>query len=427
MCIHTNDIDLLSENKVNKNNILGLVFVYVGLINFFNIAIIPNVISSSIRVLISLFLLFHLFKYAIKNHKKYGRLINIFYCFIIFQLISLIYASFIHSGLNVIDNFLVHTRCSIGFLAIFYLLENRFTIREIIIASIILAFLFCIVFVISFFDYNFIRDFEDNAGAGVYINNGFELFRLKQRGIGFVALTLFISIVNFTKYKKNSWIILSVLMLAFIIMYQTRQLVVYCVGISIFYYLWKSKIVNKIKAILILLISIILMANTFIGNVVDGLILKTVDQTSSGQNTMDARWLDYEYFFTEYNSTALPILIGNGTCAIRNNSKYAESCYDAGYRKGWILTIADAGYAYIFVQWGILGLLIWIILFYNIFRWKIPDEFVWAKLMIIMLMFLTVGTYSIFNQSYSTCVAICIYVLSLCQNEKLRYIKNNNK
>ena len=169
------------------------------------------------------------------------------------------------------------------------------------------------------------------------------------------------------------------------------------------------------------------MANTFIGNVVDGLILKTVDQTSSGQNTMDARWLDYEYFFTEYNSTALPILIGNGTCAIRNNSKYAESCYDAGYRKGWILTIADAGYAYIFVQWGILGLLIWIILFYNIFRWKIPDEFVWAKLMIIMLMFLTVGTYSIFNQSYSTCVAICIYVLSLCQNEKLRYIKNNNK
>lgn len=395
-----------------KYIILLIVIIALALTNFFNIAAVPASFKAAFRGLILCYLVFNLVQflniYLNAKNKILG--ISLFLIAILYIFIGFLVSYAAHSGVNLGENIIAFTRLSAGFLIIGFLFKNKVSLKEVEYAVICFSILYSIAFFLALANPSLIEK-DDFDSFSTIEASGIQFFRINMSGVGFAVLLYLISLNKVFISGEKKWIAITLFSFFLILIYQQRQLLVWCIVIPILFYIYKLSFKKSLQLILGLSLFVTVVYIVPVSRaVVDGLLEKTNRQNDEGSSTLAPRIADYKYYFKDYNKdNVVAVFFGNGTMFERYNSPYARSLY-GNNKYGFSLFISDAGYTYIFIQWGIIGLFLWLAIFYLNLKIKIPHNFQWAKLFIIIMMFYFIGDWSIFNNSYSTSFAIALYV-----------------
>ena len=104
----------------------------------------------------------------------------------------------------------------------------------------------------------------------------------------------------------------------------------------------------------------------------------TNNQMDTGEE--DIRVTMTKYFFKDFNTNPLQDLIGNG---INSVGDYGNKIAYLGQNKG--LCITDVLPTNIFLFFGIVGLLLYTLLFFAVLRSKVTPDCMFAKMMVIYM------------------------------------------
>ena len=175
----------------------------------------------------------------------------------------------------------------------------------------------------------------------------------------------------------------------------TRMVIFWSFLVAFFYLLRNNKYLWLYTALALIiagtgLIEIQFDKNSIIGHLVT-LSEEQLDQQYGGQEYI--RITEYRYFFTKYSRNIITCIFGNGVP--HSLSSYGYNLFKL--QEYQHLFPADVGYALIYIYFGGIGLLLYLLIFYNVLRQKVSPEYAYAKLFIVYLMLFNMTSYGIFT------------------------------
>ncbi len=250
--------------------------------------------------------------------------------------------------------------------------------------------------------------------------------RLFIPGQGFLYLGFFYAIAKFKETTRIVWALIFSALFVVVILLLTRQRIIFSFLIALFYLLHNNKRAYLWFGLAILLSfyvgkSIIVEKDSSIGKLI---ALSEDDATAQKEGDENIRITEYRYFITQYSPNILTDILGNGV----THSESAYGKMDEQLQKSKSIYSSDVGYAEIFIRFGCLGLLLYIIMFYRIIKQNVPQEFMYAKLFMIYVMFNLIASQPMLT--YIIEVSICLYILELCNlnnRNEVEYSHHNIK
>lgn len=191
---------------------------------------------------------------------------------------------------------------------------------------------------------------------------------------GGVILTFFMSLNKWFITKKKEYIALIAVSYIFIIFMVTRQVIFFTTCFGLLYVFKKNK--NLILALMLL----VAVGSNYISfsddSIFGSLINLTKEQSyDNKKNQKNIRIRSYEKFFTEYTKDDLGVLAGNGIPhSLSSFGKYQKKFTDRGFFP------SDVGYAKTYIVMGVLGLILYALLFFNIWKAKPTQYFYYTKI-----------------------------------------------
>lgn len=242
------------------------------------------------------------------------------------------------------------------------------------------------------------------------------IFRITIANSGFLILAFFMFLNNWVVEKSKKYIILAIFAFILIIMTTVRQVILWSFIVSIFYLFRKWKYMWGILAISIITINfttIKINEDSVIGSLIE-LTENQVNDNQQGDTYI--RFLEYEYYFTNYSDNFLTYIFGNG----QSHSESALGKYEEKLNNYYGFYQSDVGYARVFVQWGILGLIWVILLFHYPLKYKMPENLIFLKLYVIYQIFANIAASWFWHEIITICVTYyMIDCFALSKNNKL--------
>ena len=210
---------------------------------------------------------------------------------------------------------------------------------------------------------------------------------LSQRGVmrfnvpGKILIVLFIfkEIQNFT---FSSRILLRLAMMTiFLVMIGNRfpMAVCLCMLLVLVFISKTIKFKHKIQVLLSVgIIGIAVFYIPFTKDIIDKLLALNDAAGANGLGDENIRVLSSTYFFTEFNSPNdyYHILLGNGM-AFPNSGGFSDKIYELSEMYGYYAS--DVGYAALYLFFGIIGLLIFLIWLFSSLFVKVSNEYAYIK------------------------------------------------
>jgi hypothetical protein len=247
-----------------------------------------------------------------------------------------------------------------------------------------------------------------SVDAEKILNDQRGFFRLSIPGKAIIILSFFMGISKFVETKKKKWIIISSLLFMVIVMHVTRQIIFFSFIVALYYLLKKNKFLwgwlVLAGIILFSAQSVQINEESAIGKMI-ALSNKQLEQQHTGEE--NTRITEYKYFFSQYSKNLLTDIFGNGVA--HTESAFGKREMDLGIDKR--LFASDVGYAAIFIRFGIIGLILYGLIFYTIWRQKVDPKYMYAKLFMIYLFFANIAASWIFQDVIIIC--FCLYILDL--------------
>ena len=172
-------------------------------------------------------------------------------------------------------------------------------------------------------------------------------------------------------------------------------------GLGLFLILLTSNF-NKKYLIAIGLVALGIIAYTST-DIFSGVKEASQDQTKNYKD--DIRVQAQNYFLNEFQGGTPTMIFGNGFPSA--DSKLGLESLRGNLLGYWT---ADVGLTGIFSYFGILGVIIWLILFYYVFKIKVSENSIYIKAYFLALLSTAFTGYSIFDPGYmpSTVLALCL-------------------
>lgn len=225
--------------------------------------------------------------------------------------------------------------------------------------------------------------------------------------------------------KSYKWIILSVISYIFIILNLTRQTIALTLLIAGLFLVWKKKWLRYTVVVLALFALTLQNINLNIddSSIIGSLINVTTTQVEE-QGVEDVRIRAFEAFLFDFHQNIAEVLFGSGY--MHMDSEYGKCEIQNFASRGYFK--ADVGYAGTYVTFGIIGLIIFIALFYKAVKLKNVYLYNFAQLYIYYILLANIASWSF----RSSCIeiSICLYLLAICsmssnQNRSSKAISNN--
>jgi hypothetical protein len=255
------------------------------------------------------------------------------------------------------------------------------------------------------------REIEETRGIRIFIN-----------GIGFLYLGLFVCINKFVETKRFFWIFISGGLFIIIIFHLTRQAILFSFIIALYYLLRNSKQLWFYLSFM----TVLLYGSNMTFNKDSALVplIEYTEKQIEAQQSGDeyVRISDYRYYFTEYSKNIITNIFGNG-------APHKESAF--GKREKQLQTskslyVSDVGYAQLFVWYGGLVLLLYLILFYRVVKQKVPAKYMYTKLFLIYVLFTGITSDSILK--FTIEISMCLFILeyyNLKEKNEIKHSHNN--
>lgn len=242
------------------------------------------------------------------------------------------------------------------------------------------------------------------------------IFRITIANSGFLILAFFMFLNNWVVEKSKKYIILAIFAFILIIMTTVRQVILWSFIVSIFYLFRKWKYMWGILAISIITINfttVKINEDSVIGSLIE-LTENQVNDNQQGDTYI--RFLEYKYYFTNYSDNLLAFIFGNGQA----HSESAFGKYEEKLNNYYGFYQSDVGYARFFVQWGILGLILVILLLHYPLKYKMPENLIFLKLYVIYQIFANIAASWFWHEIITICVTYyMIDCFALSKNNKL--------
>lgn len=280
---------------------------------------------------------------------------------------------------------------------IFLLYKNKYTEEELRKFITIQFFIYALLFLYALYKapeivFGFDTEKELNDDRGI--------FRITIANRGFLFLSFFMFLNNWMVQHSKKYFCLTGLAFILIVMTTIRQVIFWSFLIGLVY------LFRKWKYIWILAISLIVAINTITIRVNNDSILgslinlteQQIDENKSGNTNI--RLLEYEYFLTSYSDNPLAWLFGNG----QYHADSEMGKYESKVRNVYKFFQSDVGYARIYVQWGIVGLILIFILFYYPLKFRFPDKLIFLKLYIIYQIFANIAASWFWHEIITICI-----------------------
>ena len=210
--------------------------------------------------------------------------------------------------------------------------------------------------------------------------------------------------------RKKFFILIAAVLFVFIVLQLTRQLILWT-GLVTIYYVWlKSK--GTLITIACVLIAIGLAGVSLIkfsdDSVVGSLINiseRQAESQASGED--DIRIVEYRYMFTEHNKNVATHLLGSGMAHGRSAyGKYVERLNET--RR---IYFSDVGYGDMYAQTGLIGLLLYLFLYYKCLRVPLPQHLHYVKMFVLFLVFANIAANWYAKVDGQIAMSICVYVM----------------
>lgn len=304
-------------------------------------------------------------------------------------------------------SFTILSRSAFHILFFFFLWKIKPTQHEIQIYILLFGFLYIVLWSYAIYMLPTIT-FGETTSNGEFMERG--ISRINFVGRGNLILAFFLSLNKFKDNNKKIWIFMSILFFIFIILQVTRQLIIWTLIIGVGYIVWNN------KKILITSISIIIFLYMLIPNVDisdDSLIGNLLNQTEeqmenqqSGQD--DIRIIEYKFYFTEWHDNIVTSLFGTGMP--HGASEYGKWCVRNINERMRIFS-SDVGYAQMFEMFGLIGLILFILLFFKAALTKVPKSMVYTRLWFFFMIPSNITAAWYIKSDFMILTVICLYLM----------------
>ena len=220
-------------------------------------------------------------------------------------------------------------------------------------------------------------------------------------GQGFTFLGGFYFLNKYLTEKKLLYLALFAVACGCLFLLTQSRMNLLALGLGFLLMLLTSNFNKKYFIALVLVIfSIVIYTST---NIFSGVKEASKDQSLNYKD--DIRLQAQNFFLTEFQGGTPTVIFGNGFPSA--DSKLGLESLRGNLLGYWT---ADVGLTGIFSYFGVLGVLIWLLLFYYVFKLKVSENSIYIKAYFLALISTAVTGYSIFDPGYmpSTILALCL-------------------
>lgn len=250
------------------------------------------------------------------------------------------------------------------------------------------------------------------------------VLRIVPPGGAMFFLAVFISLNKFTTAIKGRWIWLPLIIFGLITpVMQVTRITLFGVGIIYIFHFLRGKNIPKQVIMMISCVLIVLCMSIFYTEIkqLNGMVEAQQQTAQEGKEYI--RVLAGTYFLTEFSPANINVILGNGVPYI-NFTFYGRFLEMLNEQYGYYLE--DMGIIAIYVMYGIMGVVAYILIWIKSFIYKLPKEYQYVKYNLFFL-FLNGFTTDNLNTSeflLSTVFALYIYQTILRESKKQKEIEH---
>ena len=346
-----------------------------------------------------------LLKYIFKEDNNVG--ISKYVKSLVLMFFLSILVSFVLRGQTLYEGVMAITQCLP--LCFFFILKKLDvdikTIKTFIISIAILYILIWMLSITTFpdniFGYNI--SLLERADSDIE-NRG--VVRLGIPGADFIILCIFIIMTTFSENRMKLIFLLPLVVM--LLLRGTRTPFFITIFICAIYYVVHQK--NKLKLLLLsvlLIFSMNYVYNTLLHSNSDNILVKYVKitdyQIKNNKDEDDIRFRMSGYYLEQFNDNIFQCIMGNGVPY--GTSSYGKEIAQNGELQNYYME--DVGYVKIFVCFGVVGLVLYLLLLKKVVKTKADNSIVFAKMYVIYIYIVS------FTGGYILTASTFPFVLSL--------------
>lgn len=340
-----------------------------------------------------------------KREFKYFPFTSAIFLIIIAEIISIFVCS--NSWGQSFGDSLLGTLPYMGYILFFLLFRLNIQTIDAEKILIILGVIYIIVFGTSFLIYPQ-EIFNSNPNLHG-LDRGFQ--RITIKGVGFLFLFSFFSLEKYIINRKFVWLFIYLITILFIIMTLTRTYIVVSILISLIFFFKNINSNGKVALIIFTCITFYLITKMeFYKNLTE----QTVSQSNDLED--DIRMQSLNYYLYNFSPDVVTKIFGNGISY--KDSQYSQK---VNYlEKDLGLYVADIGYIGLYIKFGIISILGYLLFIYKAFKMKTPEGFLYCKYFLLFIFIISIIIDAPFNSSFIPSIMLAAYILA-------SNFKNNRK
>lgn len=235
------------------------------------------------------------------------------------------------------------------------------------------------------------------------------MLRLGFTGRIFLVMAFFMALNKLYVTRKKIYFWVATVFFLFIVFQVVRQLILWSALVAMFYIYLKNP--KKILAVCVLLffvfslfISIRLSDDSMIGTIIN-LTQEQLENNQKGEE--DIRITEYKYFFGDWSKNVVTDLLGNGMP--HGDSRYGT--YYGRLQEQQHLFLSDVGYAQMYVVQGLLGLFLYLFLFYKTVRMQMPADLDYIRMFMAFMIPANIAASWYYLADTQIIICICVYLI----------------
>ena len=415
---------MILAGKYNLKELAIIILPFIVFNDFFNYkGIVEN--QTLIGIISLLKIIFFIF--CLPTTRIFNDKISTSVKWILYLLVGSILVGMIVSGQNITGG-LTFTSHALCLCAYFWFIKYKISSRSMIQALWILVALYAFFLIYSLTTFpNHVFGYSESSienSEGSLAQRG--VIRLAVPGSEFVICAIFF-VLNL-RYTNKKYLLLLIPLFVLLALRGTRTPLFLTIALSVCYLVWHNKyrvyIIVAGTVLLVLTYSAIL--NSFLNSQSDNIIVKYVQLTNAQLNESDEENIRVrmaKYYFFDFNENIVQVLIGNGVPS--SSSEYGRAIQ---YNKDFLsYYLSDVSYPLIYIYYGILGLVLYMALLYNVIRTKVSPRYEFAKLFVLYYFIVSLtGGYLVVYSMYMTIGLYLIAKNRIRKNVVPKNIKQEN-
>lgn len=261
----------------------------------------------------------------------------------------------------------------------FFLHFANYTTKKIEQAMNILSAIFIICFIAAFIAYPIQLFRGYGFSEEITTDRGFQRIRLTIMGGAPIYFSFFYAVNKLKEGKNYKWGISVVVIYIVILLQLGRLSILATTFLGTLLFLDQIKFYKKIPILLVFIFLITEYAGKI--PIVGTLIQYTKDEREEQFENDNIRLLSFQFYTTEFNTNITSKIVGCGMYSL-GNSDYGKAVDDA---RNMGLIPADVGYAFIYMIWGIAGIMLYLAILLKGLFTKLDKKNAYLKYYLIFL------------------------------------------